>query len=110
MMAWIMGAMAPLGVVAIAMGAAAFRTGWMIAPARRSVRRPRVYGVGVTLVGTGLLVSVAAYVLLSRYWSDEAMSHPWLVFLGNAVELVGITFIAASRRSPRHVRASHPAA
>ncbi|AJF66619.1 hypothetical protein [Streptomyces vietnamensis] len=105
-----MGATVPFGVAAIAMGVAAFRTGWMIPPARRSVRRPRVYGVGATLVGTGLLVSVATYFLLSRDRSDDVVSHPWLAFTGNAVELVGIAFVLASRLHPRHGRAPHPAA
>ncbi|GGU93205.1 hypothetical protein GCM10010275_33100 [Streptomyces litmocidini] len=102
-----MGATVPFGVVAIAMGVAAFRTGWVIAPARRSVRRPRVYGIGAVLVGTGLLASVAAYFVLPI---DVVSRDPWLAFVGNFLELIGIALVTASRRSPRCGRAPHPAA
>ncbi|MEU6165258.1 hypothetical protein [Streptomyces tanashiensis] len=105
-MAWILGAVMPLGVVAIVLGVIAFRTGWMIPPSRRSVRQPRVYGVGVALTGVGLLVMGATYFVLS----DALPGHPWLALVGNGVELVGIAVIAASHLRPRRGRpAHHPA-
>ncbi|MFF8375244.1 hypothetical protein ACF07V_03785 [Streptomyces sp. NPDC015661] len=94
----------PLGVLAIAMGVAAFRTGWMIPPARRSVRQPRLYGFGAVLVGVGLLASVVTYYALHV---GAVERDPWLAFIGNFLELIGMTQIAASRRSPRHARAPH---
>ncbi|MEX0173424.1 hypothetical protein [Streptomyces sp. LMG1-1-1.1] len=106
MMAWLMGSFMPFGVVAIVRGVAAFRTGWMIAPARRSVRRPRVYGVGVVMAGTGVLVAGATYFALAE--AGALSDHPWFALVGNGVELAGIAFIAASRWAPRPVRAARP--
>ncbi|MBB4986138.1 MULTISPECIES: hypothetical protein [Streptomyces] len=105
MTAWFLGATVPFGVTAIGMGVAAFRTGWMITPARRSVRQPRVYGVGLALAGLGLLTAVATYFSLP---SDVVSRDPWLAFVGNFLELTGVALIASSRRSPRHGRAPHP--
>ncbi|MGW8766277.1 hypothetical protein ACWGN5_27695 [Streptomyces sp. NPDC055815] len=102
-----MGATVPFGVVAIAMGVVAFRTGRMIAPARRSVRQPRVYGLGLALAGLGLLTSVVTYFTLPV---DVASREPWLPFVGYFLELMGIALIASSRRSPRRGRAPHPVA
>ncbi|MEU4066895.1 hypothetical protein AB0F25_31655 [Streptomyces wedmorensis] len=110
MVAWILAAVMPLGVVAIVMGVAAFRTGWMIAPARRGVRRPRVYGVGAVLAGVGLLIMGTTYFVLSGDEAAVLWSHPWLAVVGNSFELAGIAFIAASRRAPRHAPAAHPVA
>ncbi|MER5204927.1 hypothetical protein [Streptomyces sp. NPDC002825] len=104
MMAWFMGATVPFGVVAIAMGVVAFRTGWMIAPARRSVRQPRVYGLGAALVGLGLLAAVVLYFTLP---ADVASRDPWLPFVGNFLELTGVALIASSRRNPRGARTPH---
>ncbi|MFF0478290.1 hypothetical protein [Streptomyces sp. NPDC004284] len=102
-----MGATVPFGMAAIAMGAVAFRRGWVMAPARRSVRQPRVYGAGLALLGLGLLTSVVTYFTLPV---DVASRDPWLPFAGYFLELIGAALIASSRRSPRHGRAPHPAA
>ncbi|WP_369145795.1 hypothetical protein [Streptomyces sp. R44] len=97
----------PFGVLAVVLGVVAFRRGWMIPPARRHVRRPRVYGVGVALTGVGLLVSDAVWMGVRE---GLLPNPPWGALAGNAVLLVGIAFIAASYLRPRHGRSPHPAA
>ncbi|MEU2230113.1 hypothetical protein [Streptomyces vietnamensis] len=95
-------------MAAIAMGAVAFRTGWMMAPARRSgILQPRTYGFGLALLGLGLLTSVVTYFTLS---DDVVSRDPWLPFTGYFLELIGAALIASSRRNPRRGRAPRPTA
>lgn len=105
MVAWMLGVSMPVGVLAIVMGVVAFRTGWVIRPARRSVRRPRVYGVGVMVMGAGILTSGAAY-FVARL--GDLSGPPWGALVGNALVLVGIAFVAASYLLPPRGRAPHP--
>ncbi|MFE7514595.1 hypothetical protein ACFU8I_25720 [Streptomyces sp. NPDC057540] len=109
MLAWILGALVPLGVAAIVLGVIAFRTGWVMRPTRRWVRRPRLYGVGAALAGVGLLYMAATYFVLAGR-PDGLGGHPWLALAGNGVELVGLVMIAASQLRPRRGRAAHPVA
>ncbi|MFI1715288.1 hypothetical protein [Streptomyces litmocidini] len=95
---------APFGVLAIVMGAVAFRTGWMIAPARRTVRRPRVYGVGAMVMGAGVLTSTAVYFAVRI---GALPGPPWGALAGNALVFAGAAFVAASRLRPRHGQGPH---
>ncbi|MCZ0980753.1 hypothetical protein O1L60_22050 [Streptomyces diastatochromogenes] len=89
------------------LGLVAFRKGWMIPPARRRVRRPRVYGAGVALTGVGLLVSDAVWLGVR----DGLLPNPpWGALAGNGVLLVGIAFVAASYLHPRRGNAPRPTA
>ncbi|MFH8625343.1 hypothetical protein ACH4A8_26255 [Streptomyces vietnamensis] len=107
MVEWMLEVVLPLGVLGIVLGVVAFRKGWMIPPARRHVRRPRVYGVGVALAGVGLLVSDAVWIGVRE---GLLSNPPWTALVGNAVLLTGSAFIAASYLLPRRGNDPHPAA
>lgn len=105
-MAWVVGANALLGLLAITLGTVGIRTGWVLPTARRHVTRPRLHGLGALFIGASLLLRSLVYF---RILPDL----PWDVtfFGGSALLLGGMLLMALSqllplRRSPHHTRSS----
>jgi phosphoglycerol transferase MdoB-like AlkP superfamily enzyme len=101
-MAWVVGTGAFLGVLAIALGILALRTGWVAPTVRRQVTRPKLHGLGALLAGTSVLLQSLFYfrILPSASWEVR-------FFGGNAFLFAGLLLIVLSqllrpRQSPDH--------
>jgi hypothetical protein len=96
-MEWVVGVGMFLGLLAMAEGTAAIRTGWTSPWPRRRVIPPRIYGLGAALTGVPLVVQGLFYfrIVPSPSWDYH--------FLGtNALMLVGIILMGAGQmRSSR---------
>jgi multisubunit Na+/H+ antiporter MnhB subunit len=94
-MAWVVGAGAFLGLLAIALGIVTLRTGWIVPTARRHVTRPRLHGLGALLTGSSLVLQGLFYfrVLPSDSWEAR-------FFGGNALFLAGLLLIVLSQLLP----------
>ncbi|MFF7013748.1 MULTISPECIES: hypothetical protein [Streptomyces] len=95
-MAWVVGAGLLLGLLMIAMGTAALRTGWIVPTARRHVTRPRLHGCGVLLMGATLAVQSLTYFGALPSPSPQARSAG-----GNALLLGGMLLLLVSQSLPR---------
>ncbi|MCR8945463.1 MULTISPECIES: hypothetical protein [Streptomyces] len=107
-MAWVVGANALLGVLAIALGTVTLRTGWVLPTARRHVTRPRLHGVGVLLIGASLLLQSLAYFGVLPGTSWEARFYGGNALLLGGLLLLVLAHVLPPRRSERHARPSGP--
>ncbi|WP_327269326.1 hypothetical protein OG233_18920 [Streptomyces sp. NBC_01218] len=94
-MAWVVGAGGFLGLLVIALGIVALRTGWILPTTRRHVTRPRLYGLGGLLTGASVLVQSLLYfgILPSVAW--DVRFYGGIAFL-----LAGLFLIALSQLLP----------
>ncbi|MEV5795999.1 MULTISPECIES: hypothetical protein [unclassified Streptomyces] len=90
-----------VGVLAVAMGIATLRTGWVLPTARRHVTRPHLHGIGALLAGAAVFLHGLVYfhILPGVSWNVR--------FFGvNALQLAGLLLIVLSqlpkRRHPGH--------
>ncbi|MFI8370058.1 hypothetical protein [Streptomyces sp. NPDC085466] len=91
-----------MGLLAIALGIVALRTGWILPTARRHVTRPKLHGLGVLLMG-------ASPLLQSLFYFRILPSVSWDVrfFGGNAILLAGLLLIALSQLLPLRRNLGH---
>ncbi|WP_037628766.1 hypothetical protein [Streptomyces aureus] len=94
-MAWVVGAGAFLGLLAIVLGVVTIRTGWILPTARRHVTRPELHGFGAMLTGTPVVVQSLFYFRLLPSVSWEVR-----FFGGNALLLAGLLLIILSQLLP----------
>ncbi|MFF7492984.1 hypothetical protein [Streptomyces rubiginosohelvolus] len=101
-MAWVVGTGAFLGLLAIALGIVALRTGWILPTARRHVTRPKLHGLGALLMG-------ASPLLQSLFYFRILPSVSWEVrfFGGNVFLLAGLLLIALSQLLPLRRNLGH---
>ncbi|SCD70380.1 hypothetical protein GA0115243_103870 [Streptomyces sp. ScaeMP-e83] len=94
-MAWVVGTNLLLGLLLIAMGSAALRTGWIVPTARRHVTRPRLYGCGALLMGASLVLQSLMYfgALPGLSWEARFLG-------GNALLLGGVLLMLVSQLLP----------
>ncbi|MEU0695696.1 hypothetical protein [Streptomyces niveus] len=104
-MAWVVGAGALLGLLAITSGIVTLRTGWIVPTARRHVTRPRLHALGALLTGTSVLLQSLFHfqVLPSVSWEARFIG-------GNALLLSGLLLIALGQLLPLRRSHDHPAA
>ncbi|MEU3973570.1 hypothetical protein [Streptomyces bacillaris] len=105
-MAWVVGANALLGVLAIALGTVTLRTGWVLPTARRHVTRPRLHGVGVLFIGASLLLQSLLYfeILPSVSWEVRFYGGNTLLLGGMLLLLLG--YVLPLRRTEPRTRPS----
>lgn len=101
-MAWIVGTGMLLGVLAIAMGIATLRTGWVLPTARRHVTRPHLHGIGALLAGAPILLHGLVYFHLL-----PGVSWNVRFFGANALQFAGFLFIVLSQM-PKRRHSSRP--
>lgn len=94
-MAWVVGTVAFLGLLAIALGIVTLRTGWIVPTARRHVTRPPLHGLGALLTGSYAVLQGLFYfrVLPSVSWEAR-------FFGGDALLLAGLLLIILSQLLP----------
>ncbi|MER7173987.1 hypothetical protein [Streptomyces mesophilus] len=96
-MAWVVTTNAFVGLLAIALGIVALRTGWTVPTARRHVTTPKFHGLGALLMGASLVLHSLVYVL-----GDVLPIVSWEArfFGGNALLIAGMVLIVLSYLLP----------
>lgn len=91
-----------MGLLAITVGLVTLRTGWLLPPARRSVTRPRLHGLGGLLLGMSLVLQGLFYfsILPSVSWEIRFFGGNALLFTG--LLLISSGQLMARRRGPAH--------
>ncbi|MFE6974004.1 hypothetical protein [Streptomyces sp. NPDC057682] len=94
-MAWVVGIGAVLGLLVIALGIVTLRTGWVVPPARRHVRRHRLHALGALCTG-------GSVVLQSLFFFGVVPGFSWeeRFVTGNALLLGGLLLIALGQLLP----------
>ncbi|MFI6875119.1 hypothetical protein ACIBL6_16950 [Streptomyces sp. NPDC050400] len=94
-MAWVVGAGALLGILAIASGIVTLRTGWVLPTARGHVARPQLHGIGTLFIGSNLVLQS-----LAHFGALPDVSWEVRFFGGNALLFGGFLLIALSQLLP----------
>ncbi|MET9349213.1 hypothetical protein [Streptomyces termitum] len=96
-MGWVVGTGTVVGLLVIALGVVALRTGRVLPVSRWHVTRPRLYGAGVLVLGASLLLPGLSALHLLPGVPEEAR------FLGGTgLLLAGMVLLLVSQLSPLH--------